>query len=412
MRNMESALSMALTTLLVGASQAAFAQVKEVSAKLGVEQRVDAIPSSDTSDPNPQGACARPAAEPTSPQSPSPAPPANQTSPPPTPSSEKAFVLRWFELQNATLNLRYHFVDTSAGVVTTNQLQYRATLRGRLKFDKPGRYALNFGVFTGTRFTSGWDNTGWGINNAQKNLAFKTLYFAAQPFAGIEAEVGGLYIVKGESTEFTTYDDDGYITGERVSVRRPKQLFFDEISVTNAYFVGGTGPDNVPVSARLPHIGESNYRQFLVDKKVGKRAAVSADFTLESGRRTWRQAVNVKLPELRVVDSIIFEQYERTNIDAAHGFTISFAKQLTKHLIVNQFGYARIDPKYGPLNADRFNIGNRAFVMATYVFSPEFTASFFITTAVGQNGVLPQRTVSNTTFTYNVLPLLKRTGLF
>jgi len=372
---------------------------------------VEAIPSSDSSDPNPQTTKARPAAGPTSPQGPSPAPPASEASPP-TPSSEKLFVLRWFELQNATLNLRYRFADTSDGAITTNQVQYKATLRGRVKFDKPGRYSLNFGVFTGTRFTSSWDNTGWGINDAQKNLAFKTLYFAAKPIAGIECQVGGLYIVKGESTEFTTYDDDGYITGERVSIRRPKQLFFDEISVTNAYFVGGTGPDNVPVGVRLPHIGDSNYRQFLVDKKVGKRAAVSADFTLESGRRTWHQAVNIKLAEVRVVDSIIFEQYERTNIDSAYGFAISFAKQLTKHFSLNQFGYARIDPKNGPLNADRFNIGNRAFVTATYVFSPEFTASFFITTAVGQNGVLPQRTVTNTTFTYNVLPLLKRTGFF
>jgi len=112
------------------------------------------------------------------------------------------------------------------------------------------------------------------------------------------------------------------------------------------------------------------------------------------------------------VDSIIFEQYERTNVNPAYGFTISFAKQLTRHLSLNQFGYARIDPKYGPLNADRFNVGNRAFVMATYVFSPEFMASFFVTTAVGHNGVLPQRTLSNTIFTYNVLPLLKRTGFF
>src|SRR6266852_8601776 len=205
MRNMQSAWSAALTTLLVGASQAAFAQEKEVSAKLGVERKVESITSSDISDPDPQAGSTRPAAEPTSPPGPSPAPPANQTSPPPIASSEKAFVLRWFELQNATLNIRYRFVDTSAGTITTNQVQYKATLRGRVKFDKPGRYSLNFGVFTGTRFTSSWDNTGWGINDAQKNLAFKTLYFAAKPIAGIECQVGGLYIVKGESTEFTTY---------------------------------------------------------------------------------------------------------------------------------------------------------------------------------------------------------------
>src|SRR5829696_1931825 len=321
------------------------------------------------------------------------------------------FLSRWLDLQNGTLNLRYRFVDNSAGTVTTKQLQHRESLRGRLKFDKPGRYTLNFGVFTGVRFTSGWDNTGWGINNAQKNLAFKALYGAAQPFRGVEAQVGGLYIVKGESTELTTYDEDGFVTGERITIRRPKDVFFDEISVTSAYFVGGTGPANISVGKRLPHFDEQNYQHYLVDKKIGKRAALSADYTTEVGRRTWRQAVKVKIRESRVFDSVILELYERTNATPARGFALTLDKALTKKLSVNT-GYARIDPKYGPLNADRFNIGKRAFVMATYNISPELLASFFITTAVGQNGVLPQRTLSNTVITYNVLPALKRAGLF
>ena len=328
------------------------------------------------------------------------------------PTDAGTFVKRWLELQNATLNLRYRYVETSAGRVTTRQVQHRETLRGRFKFDPQGRYALNFGLFTGVRFTSGWDNTGWGINDAQKNLAFKALYFSAQPVAGIEAQVGGLFIVKGESTEFTTYDDDGYVTGERVSLRRPTQLFFDEISVTNAYFVGGTGPTDVPVSRRLPHMDEPNYQHYLVDKKIGKRAAISADFTSEIGRHTLREAININTRELRIVDSIVVENYRRTNNKPAGGFAVTFAKALTKQLSLNQFGYARIDPNYGPLNADRLSVGNRVFAMVTYVFSPQFTASFFITTAVGANGLLSQRTASNTVLTYNALPVLKRTGLF
>jgi hypothetical protein len=216
--------------------------------------------------------------------------------------------------------------------------------------------------------------------------------------------------VRGQSTEFTTYDDDGYVMGERLTLRRPQDFWFDEISLTGAYFTGD--PAQIPVNKRFHYIDEQNYRHFLVHKKIGSRAAISAEFTLESGRRTWRQAANVRVPELRLIDSVIVEWYERTNIDRAHGFAVTFAKQLTPKLGLNQFGYARIDPKNGNLNADRFQIGNRAFVMATYVFSPEFTASFFITTAVGANGPLPQRTLTNTVFTYNALPALKRTGFF
>jgi hypothetical protein len=44
--------------------------------------------------------------------------------------------------------------------------------------------------------------------------------------------------------------------------------------------------------------------------------------------------------------------------------------------------------------------------------SGPITASFFVTTAVGRNGILPQRTLSNTAVSYNLLPALRRTGLF
>src|SRR3954468_7690417 len=109
--------------------------------------------------------------------------------PAPQAVTAKAQIAPWFALQNASLNLRYRFIDNRAGVVTTKQLQHRETLRGRLKADRAGRYALNFGVFTGARFTSGWDNTPWGISDAQKNLAFKQLFVAAQPVNGVEGQV-------------------------------------------------------------------------------------------------------------------------------------------------------------------------------------------------------------------------------
>jgi hypothetical protein len=324
-------------------------------------------------------------------------------------STAKAQIARWLELQNATLNLRYRFIDTSAGVVATNQLQHRESLRARVKFDQPGRYSLNIGVFTGTRFTSGWDNTTWGIADPQKNLAFKALYFSAQPVAGVEGQYGGIYIIKGESTELTTYDEDGYVIGERLSVRRPRQLYFDEISATVGYLTGNVR--EIAISKRLKYLNDSpNYRQFLIDKKF-PRVGLSADFTSVDGARTWREAVNVKTRELRFVDTVIVENYQRTTPSPDEGFAVTLDKAVHRQVSVN-WGYASIDPGYGGLNADRFNIGNRAFAMAIYTISPQFLASYFITTAVGRNGALPQRTLMNLVFTYNALPDLRRTGLF
>jgi hypothetical protein len=335
--------------------------------------------------------------------------------PTPTPTlaasraATKAKIARWFDLQNATLNLRYRVIDNSAGVVTTNQLQHRESLRGRIKADRAGRYAVNFGLFTGARFTSGWDNTPIGISDTQKNLAFKQLFFAAQPVAGFEGQVGGLYIVRGESTELTTYDEDGYIMGERVSIRRPKDVFFDEISVTNAYI--DPNPARIGVSHRFRYFDDPNYRHFLVDKKFGKRGGASTDFTTDRGARTWRQAVNIKTPELHYVDTVIFENYERVRPDTNYGFALSLDKAVTRRLSFNG-GYANIDPRAGVLNSDRFSFGSRVFLTTTYILSPQFTASYYITTAVGGNPPLTLRTMSNLVFGYNVLPDLRRTGLF
>ena len=317
---------------------------------------------------------------------------------------------RWVEVQNATLNVRYRVADNSAGVVTTNQIQHREGLRARFKFDPPGRYALNIGAFSGSLFPSSWNNTGIGMGDWQDTLAFRALYASAEPVVGIEGQYGSLYVLKGESTEITTYDDDGYVIGQRVSVRRPRDLFFDELSATVGYFTGNV--EEIGVSKRVKYLNDRpNYGHYLVDKKIGARGGISADVTSVDGARTWRAATNLNTRELRAVDSILFESYKRTNHNPEYGFAISLNKALNRRTAIN-WGYARIDPFYGGLNADRFNIGKRVFVTISYTVSPRFSASWFVTTAVGNNVALPQRTLSNLVFAYNALPDLRRTGWF
>ena len=317
---------------------------------------------------------------------------------------------RWVDVQAATLNLRYRFIDNPAGQITTNQMQHRENLRARLKFDSRGRYAMNLGLSTGLRFTSGWNNTGIGMGDWQDPLAFRAAYLAAQPITGVEGQYGSMYIVKGESTEITTYDDDGYVIGERVSLRRPRQLFFDEMSATVGYF--SSAAEELGVSKRVKYLDDRpNYGHFLVDKKIGTRAGVSADFTSVDGAKTWRAATNINTKELRAVDSVLFENYKRVNHNPAYGFAFTATKAVTRKLSLNG-GYASIDQFYGGLNSDRFHVGNRVFGMATFTFSPRFTASWFVTRAVNNDFVVTQRMLTNVIFTYNALPDLRRTGIF
>ena len=223
---------------------------------------------------------------------------------PPVPSAFS----RWGDLQQFNLSMRYRFIENSAGVRTNDQVQNRTEFRGRFKFDRAGHYALNTGVFTGAASISGWNNTGWGTGDPARNLNLKQLYFAAVPIGGLELQYGGIYVNRGEGTQITTYDNDLYLTGQRVGVKRPKQLWFDEISATQAYLGDAKLPS---VWDRFHRLGESNYYQLLVGKKVGKRVGMSADYTSAEGVSTWRSAVAVKAPELTVLDGMRVETYAR-----------------------------------------------------------------------------------------------------
>ena len=131
-----------------------------------------------------------------------------------------------------------------------------------------------------------------------------------EPIPGFELQYGGLDINRGAASEITTYDNDGYIAGERLLIKRPQNLFFNEISVTYAYLGDLYTPNFFARADRLTH---TNYHQFLVRKEIAKRVNASFDYTWQNKSNTLRQAVQVKIPELRVIDSARIETYERLN---------------------------------------------------------------------------------------------------
>ena len=71
----------------------------------------------------------------------------------------------------------------------------------------------------------------------------------------------------------------------------------------------------------MKRLGRSNYHQFLVAKRVGTRLRLSADYTSDSGADTLRQAITIRIPEIRVADSLHFEQYERPGRQSGYGFS-------------------------------------------------------------------------------------------
>jgi hypothetical protein len=327
----------------------------------------------------------------------------------PTPSTvSEGKITRWLELQTATLGFRHRWIENSRDLTTNKQLQHSEVFRGRFKFDPKGNYSVNANLASGTTFTSGWNNTGVGTGDGVTNLYLKQLFFSAKPITGVEVQYGGLYIARGESTEITSYDNDGYIVGERLSLRRPKDLFFDELSVTYGYLGDLNNPN---VFDRFDELDKSNYHQFLVLKSIGKRASVSADYTFQSGVETLREAVKLNTKELKAVDNIRLELYQRLDVNKDAGFAIGVEKLIKKKLTLGG-GYAQIDRAYGGLNADRFNRGKRLFFNGTYTISPEFSVTTFVTRAFDIDYAIPNKTRVDLIFSYNLLKSLQRTGIF
>ena len=309
-------------------------------------------------------------------------------------------IARWFELEAAAVGSRYRFIEDLGGRTLTNQIQYQQAFKGRFKLDEHGRFSLHGGAYSGGGLTGGWNSSGLGTGRAEGHFFLKQLYFSAQPLAGLEIQYGGLEVAHGESTEITGYDYDVYITGERLRLMRPKQLWFDEITATYAYF---GDPETPGVIGRFHRLNEVNYRHFLVGKRIG-RVRSSADYTRESGVVTLRQAVRVETRQPRLVDRLHFETYQRLGAAPGYGFAVYGEKALHRNFSLG-CGYAQIDRN--GLNSDRFPRGHRPYFTAHLALSPAFSASSFLSRAIDREGS-PPRIRFELAFHYNLLHDLRR----
>lgn len=315
---------------------------------------------------------------------------------------------RWLEVQSAMVGGRYRHIQNSQGRPDANQAQHKQSFRGRFKFDAQARLTLNGLVSTGQNITGSWNDTGWGTGDRSNQLHLTQLYLAAKPQSWIELQYGGIAGARGRSTEITTYDNDNYMMGGRLILSRPQDLFFDEVSLTVAYLGDNRTPN---INKRFHRLTQSNYHQFLVVKTVSSRVTVSADYNFHNGREGLRQAVAVKAPEVRFLDSLVFENYQRLDVHRDYGFAVHGQKSLHPRLQLTA-GYADIDPLFGGLNGDRFDKGKRLFSVVSVGLPANFSFEGFIQRSVATDYPISNRFRVDLILFYNLLPGLKRTGWF
>lgn len=327
------------------------------------------------------------------------------TSPAPALTSE---IARWLDVQSLLLQTRYHFVSSDTPIADVNQMQTWDTLRMRVKADPAGHVAVSLGWLSGPSFIGSWNDSGAGTGTLRLHTSLRLFSLDVTPVRGVTAQVGSVQLARGESTEFTTYDNDGYMTGERITLRRPKDLFFDEITVARGYLGDATKPS---VFDRTDRLADVNYRQYLLARHIGKHLWTSGDLTRYAGATIIHTAARVQAPRMRVVDTIRYEQYVRdSNVETVAGFTLTGEKQLRRPLGAAA-GYGDIDKNYGGLNADRFNRGRRVYGILTYTLSPTLSLSTYLGRGVLNDYAITNRTRFDVTLSYNLLAQLQRNGL-
>lgn len=307
------------------------------------------------------------------------------------------------------LSTRYRVIESSADVVTSNHMQYREQIRARLNFDAKKRYTLTTGVYSGSNFIGSWDNLGPGTGDFDgHDHNMRQLYLSAAPVTGIEGQFGGIYVNRGETTEFTSYDDDGYLVGGRVSIRRPKQIHIDEFTVTE----GTVGSINTPnLWTRRHDIQHPNYTQVLGAKRLSQLASASVDYTRAAGVHTLRGGLALRFKPKSPISALRYEQYARLSGSKAAGFAVMADRNLPRAIRV-QGGYATVDEKYGGLNADRVQRGRRFIATATIPLVGPLSASIFATHALHAPYSVSNKTRFDAVLAWDVMASLRKTGKF
>jgi hypothetical protein len=352
------------------------------------------------------------------------------------PAADQDVLERWLDVKNASFSVRYRNVTDTDGAHEFNQGSQRTIYDGKFKFDAAGKYGLAFHVSSGHYFSWAYaDFMGGGLDEATGKIAdklqpddlslintivaefpfmtagaesggwglyFRRLYFDANPVKQVEFQAGSLDIDRGAGSEITTYDDDGYMAGERIALRDPKHLFFDQVSFSYAYMGDLFQPN---FFARAGRMTQGNYRQYMVRKTLFKRIDGSADFTDVQNINTLREAAFVKIPEIKVVDSVRVEAYQRINAPTiyffqfprANGYAITGSKTIKKRVelvggfanidwAIDVYDYNKVLAIRGfALNGDGYNNGRRYFMKPTIHITKNLTAGGFYSHMLNYN---------------------------
>jgi hypothetical protein len=312
---------------------------------------------------------------------------------------------RWVDVQTVTASVRYDYIEDAGDRTVQNRMQWQAQMHGAFKVDAAGRYRVHAGLTTGDNFSAGWNATGIGTGEGSAKIYLTQLFVAAEPWNGIELHYGSLYPTRGQSTEITTYDNDSYVTAGRMHVRRPREVFFDDLIVSVGY-VGYL--DTAFVFDRTGAFSRQNYWRVFASKQVVAGLAVSTDYAVIDDDGVLHQGVAWRVDQ-PWIDTVRGEYGVRLR-GGSHQTAFAFSGQKQIAAVTMQVGYANVDPVFGVLNGDSYGAGDRVFIDGSFALPLDLTATWFV-----QKEISPPVTSRNALrvdlgLRWNVLKTLQRAG--
>ena len=173
---------------------------------------------------------------------------------------------RWVEPFTLNGGLLYQSQYDDRGTSTLAQLRGQFQLGARLRLEKRGRFTISAAASTGASFKSGWNHTPIGSQAAASRVYVKQVFATATPVPAVQVQVGSFAPYRGQATEMTSFDNDGYISGARILLKAPARLWFQELAVTRAYLGDLQHPSAFD---RLHRLDEANYGQLAAVRRVG-----------------------------------------------------------------------------------------------------------------------------------------------
>ena len=216
---------------------------------------------------------------------------------------------------------------------------------------------------------------------------------------GVEFQYGGLGIIRGESTEITSYDNDGYLMGQRLTLSPGRVV--DQLTISAGYLGDFQKPS---VTRRWHRLSDVNYGQVLLKRKLTDRLTATADFTTDDGERTLRQGVVIRPSTM--VDLIRLEAYERVSGPGAAGGAITVEKPFGRTRLAASF--ASVDDRYRPVNGDRYGRGRRLSLTSTTPLGQDVSLQFFLTRALDDDLAMPNRMRLDVHLRFELAPTLRQ----